>query len=169
MSGNSSLLGLAFWCRRSCRDLQALSLFKNAIGESTTKTGLEARIGSLFFKDCNDEDSIGLAEQLVLGTGVFTGLYNKEPVPSSTNNGTITTTTPEGASVNSSSVLLVIKPELHCLGTDKRIIVGGASGITVPLLLAASLILKLCKLAEQNFTMSRSRASQELQESFVTC
>jgi hypothetical protein len=53
--------------------------------------------------------------------------------------------------VNSSSVLLVLKSELHCLGTDKRIIVGGASGITVPLLLAAFLKLNSANLQNRTF------------------
>lgn len=152
MSGNFKFSGTGF-LQKELQGVAGFVAFQECHrrGESTTKTGLEAKIGSLYFKNDNDEDSIGLAEQLILGTGVFSGLFNKEPVPSSTN-GTTTSATPEGASVNSSSAeLLVLKPELHCLGTEKRIIVGGASGITLPLLMAASLKLNSANL--QNRTL----------------
>jgi hypothetical protein len=55
-------------------------------GGSITKAMLEATIGLQFFGDATDPDSIGLAEQLVLGVGVFKLLYK--------NSGTLGLTTP---------------------------------------------------------------------------
>jgi hypothetical protein len=55
-------------------------------GGTNTKAMLEASIGLQFFCDAKDPDSIGLAEQLVLGVGVFQSLYE--------NSGTLGLTTP---------------------------------------------------------------------------
>jgi len=51
-------------------------------GTSTTKALLEKSIGDQYFGNPKNPDSIGLAEQLVLGTGVFAGLYNEEAAAS---------------------------------------------------------------------------------------
>ena len=41
--------------------------------------------------DADDDDSIGLTEQLMLGTGVFSGLYNEEPIFTTTTTNTTRT------------------------------------------------------------------------------
>ena len=41
--------------------------------------------------------------------------------------------------------MLVMKPALHCLGEDKRIVVGGATGIRLSMMLAAGLTEKEAK------------------------
>ncbi len=73
MSGNFKFSGFGYLQK----ELQALLLFKNSIGgeRHLQKQDLMTRIGYLNFKDGNIEDSIGLAEQLVLGTGAFLGLF----------------------------------------------------------------------------------------------
>ena len=121
MSGNFKFSGFGYLQK----ELQALLLFKNSIG---------------------GEKHLQKQQDLMTRIGSFSGLFViKELVPTScTNNGTITTAIPEAASVNSTLVLLLVpKPEHHCIGTHKRFIVGSASGITVPLLLAVSLKLNL--------------------------
>jgi hypothetical protein len=97
---------------------------------------------SQYFGNDDNKDSIGLAKQLVLGTGLFSGLYNKEEVVVSTTSptgGVNAATTSNVARHRSKSTVLVLKPELHCLGVDKHITVGGASGITMSLQSTASL------------------------------
>ena len=88
-------------------------------------------------EDPADDESMGLAEQLVRGIGQFAGLYNAEDmatVASSVGSGGMDAFRPSGGTV------LVIKPELHCLGEGKRIIVGGNSGgLTLSMMLAARL------------------------------
>jgi hypothetical protein len=114
-------------------------------GESSTQAVLQASTVSQYFGNPDDEDSVGLAEQLLMGTALFSGLFNKEELASTTTSPTTgaadaTTTGSNVARLSTSaSVVLVLKPEMHCLGADKRIIVGGSSGITLPLLLSGSL------------------------------
>jgi hypothetical protein len=111
-------------------------------GESSTQAGLQAGTVSQYFGNPNDEDSIGLAEQLVIGAGLFSGLYNKEELVSTTSSPSTgaadATTSNVARHSTSASVVLVLKPEVRCLGADKRIIVGGSSGITLPLLFSGS-------------------------------
>ncbi len=46
-------------------------------GGSVTKTILEASIAEQYIGNASDSDSIGLAEQLVEGTGLLSGLYHQ--------------------------------------------------------------------------------------------
>jgi hypothetical protein len=91
---------------------------------------------SQYFVNPDDEDSVGLADQLLMGTGLFSGLYNKEELASTTTSPSTgaadATTCNVACHSTSASVVLVLKPEMHCLGADKRIIVGGSSRITLP-------------------------------------
>lgn len=108
-------------------------------GKFTAKAVLEASMAAQYFGDADDNDSIGLTEQLILETGVFSGLYNEEPISTTTRSTkTRTAGTDDGTSTASSALcgsrstrgeVFVLKPELHCIG--KQITVGGASGITM--------------------------------------
>ena len=60
-------------------------------GKFTAKAVLEASMAAQYFGDPDDDDSIGLTEQLILGTGVFSGLYNEEPISTTTTKTTNTT------------------------------------------------------------------------------
>ena len=99
-------------------------------GTSVTKALLEASVADQFFGDPNNPDSIGLAEQLVRGVGVFSSLYERRAVshsPSPTHE------------CHQRITSLVLKPSLRCLGQQITIPVGGANGITLPLLLQSKL------------------------------
>ena len=142
MSGANKFSGNAFLQK----ELQGLACFVayqecHHRGESSTRTVQEASMLSQYFGNPDDEDSIGLAEQLLLGTGLFSGLYDKEEVlvSSTSPTGGVNATTSSVPRHRSNSTVLVLKPELHCLGVDKHITVGGASGITMSLLSSASL------------------------------
>ena len=105
-------------------------------GTSLTKGLLEASVAHQYFGDPNNPDSIGLAEQLVQGVGVFSSLYE----PSSTL--LLSPPPPQRNSVappGSSKTSLVLKPSLHCLGRHTVIPVGGINGISLPLMLQSKL------------------------------
>jgi hypothetical protein len=53
-------------------------------GESSTQAVLQASTVSQYFGNPDDEDSVGLAEQLLMGTALFSGLFNKEELASTT-------------------------------------------------------------------------------------
>jgi hypothetical protein len=90
-------------------------------GESTTKHELLERS----FGDANNLDSIGLGEQqLVNDAGVFAGLFTVE-----TTTVTEVTTNVAPSKSGGGSVLLVLKPELQCLGFERRVVVGATNGI----------------------------------------
>jgi hypothetical protein len=101
-------------------------------GNSTTISDLQATMGRRFFGDPNDIDSMGLAEQLVTGIAQFAGLYTIETSMA-------VVVTDENTSALSGGPILVLKHDLHCLGFDKRVLVGGVCGINLSLLLAAGL------------------------------
>ena len=96
-------------------------------GLSASKGTLEQSIGQQFFGVEGDEDSIGLSEQLVKGIGVFSGLYTLEDANNELNEH------------GHSSSVLVLKPELHCLGRSIRIACGLTNGISLPLILQRGL------------------------------
>jgi hypothetical protein len=134
MSGANKFSGSALLQK----ELQGLACFVayqecHHRGESSTRTVQEASMFSQYFGNPDDEDSIGLAEQLLLGTGLFSGLYDREEVVVSSTlpTGGVNATTSSVPCHRSNITVLVLKPELHCLGVDKRITVGGASGITI--------------------------------------
>lgn len=104
-------------------------------GLSATKGTLETSIGQQFFGVEGDDDSIGLSEQLVKGIGVFGGLYTLEDQEPSA------VVTDANAFKNQScdSEVLMVKPELHCLGHHVKIGVGISNGITLPLILQRGL------------------------------
>jgi hypothetical protein len=114
-------------------------------GDSTTQAMQHAMIGEKYFGDASDPDSIGLAEQLVNGNGVFRGLYtllDDEDKISSLSS----VITDKGYSERSNKhhdrqtdTIRLFKPELHCLGPSTRIIAGNRDGITLPLLLQKGL------------------------------
>ena len=95
-------------------------------GGSITKAMIEASIGLKYFGNPNDADSIGLAEQLVSGVGVFASLYERSD----------TFGTDPRLRTQAS---LLMKPALHCLGSHVDIPVGGPQGITIPLLFQSKL------------------------------
>ncbi len=109
-------------------------------GGSATKTILEASIAEQYFGNSSDSDSIGLAEQLVGGMGIFSGLYHQS--------GSFEYSTPVRHDHHTTHPLLsptaarsslVMKPTLHCLGGHITIPVGGINGISLPLLLQSKL------------------------------
>ncbi|KAI2506296.1 hypothetical protein MHU86_8126 [Fragilaria crotonensis] len=113
-------------------------------GGSVTKSMLEASIAEQYFGNTSNSDSIGLAEQLVGGIGIFGGLYHQ----SGTSFEYLTplrhdhrTTNPPPLLLNTTSArsTLVMKPSLHCLGGHITIPVGGTNGISLPLLLQSKL------------------------------
>ena len=96
-------------------------------GGSTTKAMIEASMGVKYFGDPNNMlDSIGLAEQLVTGVGVFSSLYESRD-----------TFGMDPCLVTLPS--LIMKPNLHCLGSHVVIPVGGPQGISLPLLFQSKL------------------------------
>jgi hypothetical protein len=92
--------------------------------------------GDTFFNDPTDSDSIGLAEQVVKGIGVFCGHYSA--IDSSANmcciGGDDEDESVSSLSTTSTSTVNVLKPYLHCLGTQKRIVSGPPYGIHVKLM-----------------------------------
>ena len=70
------------------------------------------RTVSLYFGNPDDEDSVVLAEQLLIGTSLFSGLYNKEELASAT-----TSPSMDAADVSTSPLLvamsLAIVPVRH--------------------------------------------------------
>ena len=101
-------------------------------GNSSTISDLQATMGRRFFGDPNDIDSMGLAEQLVMGIAQFAGLFTIET-------SMVTDENTNATSSQQSGTILVLKHDLHCLGFDKRVLVGGACGINLSLLFAAGL------------------------------
>ena len=96
-------------------------------GLSASKGTLEQSIGQQFFGFEGNEDSIGLSEQLVKGIGVFSGLYTLDDANNELNEH------------GHSSSVLVLKPELHCLGCSIRIACGLTNGMSLPLILQRGL------------------------------
>ena len=115
-------------------------------GGSITKAMMEASMGLKYFGNPNDTDSIGLAEQLVSGVGVFASLYES---------GDTFGIDPRLRTQPS----LLMKPSLHCLGSHVDIPVGGPQGISIPLLFQS----KLCN-GKRNKTNVNSRNVQEQQQ-----
>ena len=79
-------------------------------GLSTSKDSIEHSMEQQFFGVKGDADFIGLSEQLVKGIGVFGGLYTLEGIATLDASNFANTPTRHDDSV------LVLKPELHCLG-----------------------------------------------------
>ena len=124
--------------------------------DSMTESTMENIMEAQYFGDTADHDSIGLADQLVKGLGVFAGLFNEEllensltAVDSSSSRGYDGGGAPGGGyqeplrsptpTLSTSGLVLVMKPELHCLGEDKKIVVGGTYGLKLTTMLAAGL------------------------------
>ena len=115
--------------------------------DAMTVTAIENNMEMLYFGDPADDDSIGLADQLVRGLGMFAGLFKEEE------RSTVTHSTVGGGGGDdllrspppNKGTVLVMKPVLHCLGEDKRIVVGGTSGIRLSMMLAAGLTDKEAK------------------------
>lgn len=129
-------------------------------GDSATKATLEASVGTLFFGEPNNPDSIGLADQLVHGIGVFGGLYDivedvgthplvggifhdATTIPQhAIGSGRVTPTTHPMSSTSSlagTGRVLVMKNELHCLGEHVKICAGKPSGVTLALMIGRNL------------------------------
>ena len=86
-----------------------------------SSTAIDKSVELLYIGDPATNDSMGLAEQRVRGIGQFAGLYMA----------TVTASAGAGGIDNfrrSGGTVLVIKPELQCLGEGKWIVVGGNSG-----------------------------------------
>ena len=106
--------------------------------KTMSSTAIDKTVELLYVGDPTDDESMDLAEQLVRGIGQFACLYNTEDMT------TVTSSAGAGGMLDtflrSGGTVLVIKPELNCLGEGKRIVVGGNSGgLTLPMMLAASL------------------------------
>ena len=124
------------------KELQCLAAF--AAYEATNKrkimssTAIDKSVELLYVGNPAKDESMGhLTEQLVCGIGQCAGLYNAEDMA------TVTASAGAGGIDNfrrSGGTALVIKPELHCLGNGKRVVVGGISGgLTLSMMLAVSL------------------------------
>lgn len=102
-------------------------------GTSSTKATMEKSLRDQYFGiSSKDDDFIGLAEQLVQGVGVFAGLYKKrEEHPECDSFMPMVT---DVHTSRASQPKLILKPELHCFGEDKRIVVGATNGIHIALL-----------------------------------
>jgi hypothetical protein len=85
-------------------------------------------MGEQYFGNPEDPDSIGLAELLSRGSGVFVGLNNKETA----NMMVVDSQT----IIQHEQTVLVLKPCLDCLSDTHRIIVGHPTGIGLSLILA---------------------------------
>ena len=136
-------------------------------GGSVTRAMLESSIGKQYFGDPRDPDSIGLAEQLVEGTGVFSALlYDSggslgfaSPLrlhQTSTNRASASSA--GGVVIRNSTAIL--KPSLHSLGGHIAIPVGGVNGITLPLLLQSKLTVLSAK-------KNGSLAAQQEQDDYI--
>ena len=111
------------------KDLQGVAAFAAYVGINKRKTmsssDIEKNMERMYVSDPADDESMGLANQLLCGIGMFACLYNVEDMP---------TATSSGAGARG------IKPELNCLGEGKRILVGGNSGgLMLRMMLVASL------------------------------
>jgi hypothetical protein len=101
---------------------------------------MENQMEEQYFGNTEVDDSIGSADQLVRGLGIFAGIYNEEFLQNSVNGAAVRggggnlpqSPTPTG-------LVLVTKPELHCLGQDKEIIVEGTNGLKFSAMLASGL------------------------------
>ena len=120
----------------------------NSLGDSMTKDQQRDKIGDDFFGDPTKADKFGLAEQLVQGRGIFSGLYMAVDCSTeicctgggddhadddgslSSLGGTSTST----GSTGTPGTIYVLKPYLHCLGINTRIVRGSSTGINVKLL-----------------------------------
>jgi hypothetical protein len=123
------------------KELQGLAAFvayQDVVnrGASMTKGALEQVMGDAFFGDPTDSDSIGLAEQVVKGIGVFRGLYSA--IDSSADmcciGGDDEDESISSLSTTGTSTVNVLKPYLHCLGSHKRIVSGPPYGIHLKLM-----------------------------------
>ena len=122
------------------KKLQCLAVF--AAYDATNKkkamssAAIDKNVELLYVGDPAANESMGLAEQRVCGIGQFADLYNAEDMA------TVTSSAGAGgmdAFLCSGGTVLVIKPELHCLGECNRIVVGGYSGgLTLPMMLVAA-------------------------------
>lgn len=140
-------------------------------GSSMTTVSMENMMEAQYFGDPVDDDSIGLADQLVNGLGFFGGLYNEELLQNSITSSSDTargycggerdlmrSPTPTLSSHSSSGLVRVIKPELHCLGEDKKIVVSGTNGLKLSTMLASGLTEKAFQVNIKGRTLlSRSR------------
>jgi hypothetical protein len=107
----------------------------------------------LYFGNPADADSIGLAEQLVSALMLFAGLYNEELLQDCVASSDHTwgyggvglgdksarslnrVTNPSLSTIPGS--VLVIKPELHCLGEHKKFVVSETGGLDLSTMLAS--------------------------------
>eukprot|EP00978_Attheya_sp_CCMP212_P019035 scaffold52827_cov55-Attheya_sp.AAC.2 len=96
------------------------------LGDSATKTTFQKLLYNKYHGNPKDVDSVGLAEQLVMGNSVFRGMYIEE-----------TTTVTDSNTPQLDGCTLVLKPLLHCMGS-KRISVGKENGIILSLLTATA-------------------------------
>jgi hypothetical protein len=94
-------------------------------GNSSTKGTIEKNMGEQIFGNPEDPDSIGLGEQLIYGNGIFSGLYTQENIRNVTANRDNPASQQSSMNQCRDPVVLVLKPSLHCLSHDKRVIVGG--------------------------------------------
>lgn len=111
-------------------------------GLSASRATLEKSIGQQYFGVIGNDDSIGLSEQLVKGIGVFAGLYNLEDAttgqfePSDVAVAAKRTVAPAFREHHQNDSVLLLEPELHCMGRHMQIPAGLLNnGITLPRLI----------------------------------
>ncbi|KAI2495196.1 hypothetical protein MHU86_19335 [Fragilaria crotonensis] len=111
------------------------------MSDAMTSATMENQMEEHYFGDPTDSDSIGLADQLVRGLGIFAGLYNEEFLQNSVVGASVGRGGGENLlrSPTPTGLVLVMKPELHCLGEDKKIVVGGTNGLKLSTMLASGL------------------------------
>ena len=123
------------------------------MGKSMTSDAFENMMEGWYFGNPADDDSIGLAEQLVSGLMLFAGLYNEELLQDCEASSDHTrgyggvglgdksarslnrVTNPSLSTIPGS--VLVMKPELHCLGEHKKFVVSETGGLNLSTMLAS--------------------------------
>lgn len=110
-------------------------------GDSITKESQQDWMGDAYFGDPTDSDSIGFAEQVVKGIGIFGGLYTAvdcsvEVCGDADDDGSISSIGGGSTSTGSTgtSTVYTLKPYLHCLGAHTRIVRGSPFGINKELM-----------------------------------
>jgi len=135
-------------------------------GLSSSKESMEHSMEQQFFGVKDDDDSIGLSEQLVKGIGVFGGLYTLEEGIAMVDGASAFAKNTEHARHDS---VLVLKPELHCLGRHIHIACELENGILLPLMLQVGLTNTDDHATIRTLKISSNGVSEKLQEGLVHC
>jgi hypothetical protein len=104
----------------------------NRCADSLTALQQADLVHKLFYngQGQSQEDSISHSEQCLKGLGQFAGLFDKEAISNCDNSVTVDRAAPYA---------LVLKPSLHCLSGDRRVVCNGHGGISKDVLWHKSL------------------------------